>query len=90
MTVIITEHRLEEVLPYSDRVIALENGRVISFDTPENTGKSLKDNSASFEDLPAAMRIWYAVENDIDCPVTVSQGRDWLIDYSKDHKFKEL
>ena len=90
VTVIITEHRLEEVLPYSDRVIALENGRVISFDTPKNTGKNLKDKSASFEDLPAAMRIWYAVENDIDCPVTVSQGRDWLIDYSKDHKFKEL
>lgn len=90
VTVIITEHRLEEVLPYSDRVIALENGRVISFDTPENTGKNLKDKSASFEDLPAAMRIWYAVENDLDCPVTVSQGRNWLIDYSRDHKLKEL
>lgn len=90
VTVIITEHRLEEVLPYSDRVIALENGRVISFDTPKNTGKNLKDKSASFDDLPSAMRIWYAVENDLDCPVTVSQGRDWLIDYSKNHKLNEL
>ena len=90
VTVIITEHRLEEVLPYSDRVIALENGKVISFDSPESTGKNLKGKSYSFEDLPAAMRIWYAVENDLDCPVTVSQGRDWLVDYSKSHKLREL
>lgn len=90
VTVIITEHRLEEVLPYSDRVIALENGRVISFDTPENTGKNLKGKSYSFDDLPSAMRIWYAVENDLDCPVTVSQGRDWLVEYSKSHNLREL
>ena len=58
-TVIITEHRLDEILSLSDRVLVLENGEVVSFDTPVNTGKNLKKiNSASFLSLPAPMRIW--------------------------------
>lgn len=90
ITVLITEHRLEDVLPYSDRVIVLNEGEVISFDTPQNTGKNLK-NKTGFENLPSAMRIWSAVDDGSSaCPVTVSQGRDWLINYSKTHSLYEL
>ena len=92
VTVIITEHRLEEVVPFSDKVIVLENGAVVSFDTPENTGKNLRDiNSNSFADLPASMRIWYAVDDaGSDCPVNISQGRDWLYNFSRNHKLFPL
>lgn len=91
-TIIITEHRLDEVLPVSDRVLVIENGKVISFDTPENTGKRLKTkNSATFLSLPAPMRIWEAVSgNEQNCPVTVTQGRVWLEDYAKTHELNQL
>lgn len=89
ITVIITEHRLEDVLPYSDRVVALNNGEIISFDTPQNTGKNLL-YQGSFEDLPASMRIWRAVDTNTVCPVNVSQGRNWLIEYSSIHNLNEL
>ncbi len=90
ITVIITEHRLEEVLPYSDRVIALENGDVLSFDTPENTGYNLKNNREIYQNLPASMRIWREVSGEEKCPVNISQGRDFLANYSKTHKLNKL
>ena len=90
ITVIITEHRLEEVLPYSDRVIALENGDALSFDTPENTGYNLKNNREIYQNLPASMRIWREVSSEGKCPVNISQGRDFLANYSKTHKLNKL
>ena len=41
-TVIITEHRLDEIFPLSDRVLVLENGEIVSDAPPENTGRNLK------------------------------------------------
>ena len=35
-TVIITEHRLEDIFPYADRAIVMEDGRVVADDTPRN------------------------------------------------------
>lgn len=91
-TVIITEHRLEEVLPVSDRVWVIEDGVIISDETPDNTGKRLKElNSGFFESLPAPMRIWDAVsEGSGDCPVTVAQGREWLYGYSQSNNMYDL
>ncbi|MCH5296474.1 MAG: ATP-binding cassette domain-containing protein [Ruminococcus sp.] len=91
-TVIITEHRLDEILPVSSRVLVIENGELISFDTPQNTGKKLKLlNSKSFLSLPAPMQIWEAVCGDnSNCPVTVTEGREWLENYSKNHKLIEI
>lgn len=41
-TVIITEHRLDEVLPLSDRVLVIENNGILAFDSPQKVGKFLK------------------------------------------------
>ncbi len=91
-TIIITEHRLDEILPISSHVIVIEERRVISFDTPENTGRNLKSlESKTFLSLPAPMRIWDAVaDNNSKCPVTVAQGKQWLEDYSKNNQLNEL
>ena len=40
-TVIITEHRLEDIFPYADRAIVMDGGKVIADDTPRNIGKLL-------------------------------------------------
>ncbi len=79
-TVIITEHRLDDIIPISDKVLVIENGSIISDDTPENTGTNLKKaNSKCFLSLPAPMRIWDAVsEGESGCPVTITKGKEWL------------
>ncbi len=91
-TVILTEHRLDEVLPLSDQVLVLENGAIISDDVPSRTGKNLRAaESGCFLSLPAPMRIWDAAEcGDAPCPVTVTQGREWLISFSEKHPVKPL
>ena len=98
MTILITEHRLEDIFHASDLVVVLENGRLLTMDTPKNVGAFLKkDNNAMFAALPSPVRIYYGV-NDIpgdgsdaadvyrpeDCPLTVREGRSWLSEYFED------
>lgn len=78
-TVIISEHRLEEVFALCDRVIVLEDGRVAAEGEPNFVGKMLMDiKSIMTEALPAASRIYYASGGRGKCPVTVREGREWL------------
>ncbi len=90
-TVLITEHRLEDIFSASDRILVLENGRLISNDTPKNTGKNLKSQSSkTFLSLPVPMRIWDACDDGAECPVTVAQGREWLNNYTQTHSLYPL
>lgn len=85
-TVIMTEHRLEEVFPLCDRVLCMDNGSLICEGTPREVGKALKDTGHSlFLSMPAPMRVYAAVPNDLDCPVTVRDGRLWLHEFSSRH-----
>lgn len=78
-TIILTEHRLEEALPMSDRVIVIDKGRVIANGEPKEVGRQLKDMEHDmFIAMPTPMRIYAAVDNDLECPITVREGRTWL------------
>jgi len=76
-TVILTEHRLEEVFPMSHRIIVIEDGKVIADDKPKKIGKKLIGNPM-FNALPTPARIYYSTENSDECPVTIREGRSWL------------
>ncbi|MEK5438930.1 MULTISPECIES: ABC transporter ATP-binding protein [Paenibacillus] len=78
-TVIMSEHRLEDVLPLTDRLIVLNEGIVIADDTPQRVGEALsKLNHPMFLSMPSPMQIYAGVENDLAWPVTVKEGRQWL------------
>ncbi|SFM26977.1 energy-coupling factor transport system ATP-binding protein [Paenibacillus sp. 1_12] len=86
-TVIMTEHRLEEVLPISDRLIVLDQGGVIADDTPPKVGEILLSlNHPMFASMPSPMQIYAGagVHNHLTCPVTVKEGRQWLNAYLED------
>ena len=86
-TIIITEHRLEEVLPMSDRVLVMDAGRLICDDTPGKVGERLKERGHSmFLSMPAPMRIYAAVDNKQQCPITVHEGRIWLDAFAEKHR----
>lgn len=90
-TILLTEHRLEEVFPLASRVLVLERGRILCAGTPRDIGAALKSaGHAMFLAMPAAMRIWAAVEDDMPCPVTVREGRNWLEERSQRQAMKEL
>jgi len=94
VTVIISEHRLEEVLDYADRMVVMDKGGILCDDTPANVGKLLReDKSAMFAAMPTPMRVWAAVSDAASvgvCPVNVREGRRWLENYAAAHPLHEL
>ena len=86
VAVILTEHRLEDAFPIADRVIVMDNGKIIADEAPSQVGKILKNlNHPMFSALPTPMRVYAGVPNSLTCPLTVRDGRIWLEEYSKEH-----
>lgn len=78
-TVILTEHRLEEVLPAADRVVVMESGKVLLVGTPSEVGEALKkQNHEMFLAMPVPMQIYAKTDSALPCPITVRDGRKWL------------
>ena len=83
-TVILTEHRLEEAFPLSDRVLVMDKGKLIADGIPTEVGQRLRGSGhGMFLAMPTAMRVWASVKDDAPCPVTVRDGRSWLEDFGK-------
>ena len=83
-TVILTEHRLEDAFPMADRVIVMDDGKIIVDEIPEKVGEILKSqNHHIYKALPTSVRVHGSVENSLPCPMTVRDGRIWLEEYSK-------
>ncbi len=78
-TVILTEHRLEEVWHVADRVIVLHDGRISAIGTPQEVGARLfAQNDPMFCALPTASRVFYTCNGEGNAPMTVRDGRLWL------------
>ncbi|MBR5495980.1 MAG: energy-coupling factor ABC transporter ATP-binding protein [Oscillospiraceae bacterium] len=78
-TVIMTEHRLEEVFPLADTVIVMQDGQIIADGDATSVGEKLKqEGNDMFVSFPCAMQIYSGIETDLECPVTVKEGREFL------------
>ena len=78
-TVIITEHRLEDIFPYADRAIIMDGGKVIANDSPRSIGRLLYlENNDMFTAMPTPVQVFYGTKSSGDCPLTVREGRRWL------------
>ncbi|MGI6767071.1 MAG: ABC transporter ATP-binding protein [Lentihominibacter sp.] len=79
-TIIITEHRLEDIFHASDRVVVMDKGRIIADDSPRKIGEILKESSDDmFAAMPTPVQIYYGVDTGAkECPLTVREGRNWL------------
>lgn len=93
-TVILTEHRLEEALPLASRTAVMENGRLLCVGSAGEIGMFLKESkSGMFRAMPAAMRIWGAVNTAKECPecpVSVNDGRGFLAKIAAEKTLKEV
>ena len=90
-TIILTEHRLEEAFGFASRVAVMDGGKLLCTGTPAEVGAELKSSgNAMFLAMPAAMRIWAASDSKATCPISVCDGRNWLLDYAKTHKLQSV
>jgi len=79
VTVVLSEHRLEEAFPYATRIMVMEKGSVVCDGKPAEVGLLLKEKkSPTFLAMPTAMRVWAAVQTELSCPLTVRDGSDFL------------
>ena len=78
-TVLITEHRLEDIFPYADRAVVMDGGRILADDTPSRVGQLLfARNHPMFTAMPTPVRVFYGAGCSGESPLTVRQGRSWL------------
>lgn len=78
-TILITEHRLEEVFQYANSVFFIEDGKIVFSGTPQNVvGHVVDSNSSMFYSMPTTAQIYVAVDENKDFPLNVEQARRWI------------
>ena len=93
VTVIMVEHNLEHIYATADRVIAIDNGKVIADGKPAVVAENIiSGRSFLTEGLPVAARLYaqYSIlgektENN-KVPLTVKEGREWYNSYIENNK----
>ncbi len=85
-TVILTEHRLDEVIPMADRLLILDGGRVLADGTPQAVFSALRETGHPIlSSMPAPMQIWSSLSSPLPCPLTPSAGRLFLEQWAGEH-----
>lgn len=93
-TVLMTEHRVQEVFSMADTVILMEQGKICINGTPKDVvGELYQQMNPLFKGMPATAQIYAEVTHGKDfseCPLTVREGRSWIKNYSPaDHRYEK-
>ena len=79
VTVILSEHRLEDALPMADRAAVLEQGRLTALGTPDEVARALLERgSPFFAAMPTPVRVWGGVGAPGKCLLDIRAGRALL------------
>ena len=78
-TILLAEHRLEEVIPLCTQLLLMENGTVAMQDEPRRLLRDLPADARVLAGMPAAVRLYHALRPDCDCPLSVNEARKLLM-----------
>ena len=78
LTVIMIEHRLEEVIPISDKLLALDDGRQVAFGSTRDAVRKLGEYPGLKEGMPAALRLFWKFGGTSVPPLTNTEGRRYI------------
>ena len=81
VTIILAEHRLEEVLPLADKIVMMERGRIIHEGNPRQVLADLWD-SPHKDYVPSIPSLFLRINGEGTLPLTVKEGRGWIQRYS--------
>lgn len=89
-TVLLTEHRLQDIIPYADRVFVMDEGTLFLEGKPREIGTKLKEqHHGMFLSMPVPMQIYAGTDSALTCPLTVSEGRQWIREYTEEKGIKK-
>ena len=82
-TIILSEHRLEEAFTMADKVMVMDHGKIVAFDTPRKIGSfmagaTIEERHPMFYGLPSVMKIFQASGGEGPSPLTIREGRLWM------------
>nr|WP_316615128.1 ATP-binding cassette domain-containing protein [uncultured Ruminococcus sp.] len=78
VTVLLCEHRCEELFPISDRIILLDGGRLVYDDKPRDVARMIGNDSRFTAFLPTAARLYHALDGRGDMPLAVREGQRFV------------
>jgi len=81
VTIVIAEHRLEEVFPMASKVVIMDKAKIFMCDTPRKIGETLSFDETSHKmslALPTAIRVFHATQGKGQCPLTVNEGKKYI------------
>ena len=85
-----TEHRLEEIIAISDRILVMDQGRILSLGEPEKVAEELdRLGHSSFKSMPVSTRIGAKIGPKPSYPLTVREGRILVEDLLADIELPE-
>lgn len=91
VTIILSEHRLEEALAITDTVAVMDKGDIIFCGKPQYAAGVLKaKNHPMLDAMSTAMRVFAKTEDGDESPVTVREGREWLYDCKNKKEVREI
>ena len=78
-TILLAEHRLEEVIPLCTQLLLMEHGTVTMQDVPRRLLQNLPEDAPVLAGMPAAVRLFHALRPDCDCPLSVNEARNRMM-----------
>ena len=86
LTVIIVEHRLQEVVPEASKLMIMDKGGLLLYGEPKKVCAELPSRPDLLAAMPSTVRLFSSVsskmpelhEGAAECPLTVGEGRRWL------------
>lgn len=89
-TILISEHRLEEILPYSNKLVIIENGKIIYDNKPKNLGDFFeKNNNKILDSMPLPIQV-YSKYKYGTCPLNIKEGRKYIENLTNTKNIKSL
>lgn len=80
-TILIVEHKMEDILSLADKLIILDNKKIVANDSPREVCEKIKKekiNISSIFNFPASFRIYKEFNNTGEAPLSVNEGRMYI------------
>ncbi len=82
LTVLIVEHRLQEVVPAANKLMIMDRGgRLLHYGKPREVCASLSERPDLLMAMPSTVRMFAEMKGEGRCPLTISEGRQWVASF---------
>lgn len=87
-TIIIIEHRLEEIFLLADKIALLDEGKLVVYDEVKKASKEILNYSNININIPTPLKLYHELKCEDDVPLTIKEGKKLLEKYNLSKNFQ--